>query len=227
VPHAGYIYSGSVTGSVLSKVKLPNRIILLGPNHTGLGEPLSLSPSRAWKTPLGPVSIDTELNRGLLEHCPDLREDSDAHLKEHSLEVQIPFIQMLQPGSRISAICVGTTRYEILESLGHGMSKVLRSLKESVLLLSSSDMTHYESADSAASKDRLAIDRILEMDPSGLHRTIIEHNISMCGFAPTVAVLTACRDLGATGGQLVKYTNSGEASGDYRQVVAYAGIVIF
>jgi AmmeMemoRadiSam system protein B len=226
VPHAGYIYSGAVTGSVLSKVKLPRRIILLGPNHTGLGEPLSLSPSRAWKTPLGSVSIDKEMNQGLLDHCSDLRENSDAHLKEHSLEVQIPFIQLLQPDSCISAICVGTTRYDVLESLGHAMAQVLQSLNEPVMLLSSSDMTHYESAESAASKDRLAIDRILEIDPPGLYRTIVENNISMCGFAPTVAVLTACRDMSASGGQLVEYTNSGEASGDYTQVVAYAGIVI-
>jgi len=226
VPHAGYIYSGSVTGSVLSTVKLPRKVILLGPNHTGLGAPLSLSSDTAWRTPLGKVSIDRVLNRKLLENCPELREDTDAHLREHSLEVQIPFIQMIQPDCSISAICIGTAKYDALQSLGRAMAEIVRSAEEPVLLLSSSDMTHYESAESAATKDRLAIDHILKIDASGLYRTVLENNISMCGFAPTVSVLTACLEIGATAGRLIEYTNSGEKSGDFHQVVAYAGIVL-
>ena len=226
VPHAGYIYSGAVTGKVLSAVKLPHRAILLGPNHSGRGEALALSPDRGWNTPLGTAGIDTELNRKLLEACPELQPDTDAHINEHSLEVQVPFLQALQPDCRISAICIGTSEYAALESLGHAMARVVRSLEEPVLLLASSDMTHYESADTAARKDRLAIGRVLEIDPHGLYETIIEKNISMCGFAPTVSVLTACLDLGASEGRLLEYTNSGEASGDYQHVVAYAGMVI-
>jgi AmmeMemoRadiSam system protein B len=226
VPHAGYVYSGSVTGRVLSSVEIPQRIIMLGPNHTGLGTPLSLSPDAAWQTPLGTVSIDSELNAKLLEFCPELQEDSHAHLKEHSLEVQLPFIQMLQPRCLIAAICIGTSRYAALESLGHALAQAVRSCGEPVLLLASSDMTHYESAESAAAKDRLAINRILEVDPTGLYRTVVENNITMCGFGPTTSVLTACRDLDATEGKLLEYTNSGEASGDFRRVVAYAGMVI-
>lgn len=226
VPHAGYIYSGSVAGAVLSSVKLPRRIILLGPNHTGMGEPLSLSPDTSWTTPLGDIPVDQELNLKLLENCPELREDRDAHRREHSLEVQIPFLQVLRPGCTISAICVGTAKYDMLQSLGRAMAKAVQSAGEPVLLLSSSDMTHYESAESAAAKDRLAIDRILELDPSGLYRTVLENNISMCGFAPTISVLTACLETGATSGRLIDYTNSGVETGDFRQVVAYAGIVI-
>ena len=226
VPHAGYVYSGSVTGKVLSAVRLPQRIILLGPNHTGWGEALSLAPENSWKTPIGTVPIDSEMNRKLLELCPELREDSDAHLKEHSLEVQLPFLQMLQPDCRFSAICIGTAEYTILESLGHAMAEAVRSLSEPVLLLSSSDMTHYESADSAARKDKLAIDCILRIDPRGLYDTIIENNISMCGFGPTVSILTSCLDLGSAEGHLIDYTNSGGASGDFGSVVAYAGIII-
>jgi len=226
VPHAGYVYSGSVTGKVLSSVQLPRRIILMGPNHTGRGKALALSPCSAWNTPLGTVLTDSELNRLLMDACPALQEDSDAHLKEHSLEVQIPFIKTLQPDCRISAICIGISDYTILEKLGHAMADVIQSINEPVLLLSSSDMTHYESADTAARKDRQAIDRIIEVDPPGLYRTIIEKDISMCGFAPTISALVACLDMGASTGRLIGYTNSGEASGDYDSVVAYAGITI-
>ena len=226
VPHAGYIYSGSVTGKVLSAIRLPRRTILLGPNHTGRGMPLALSTYASWKTPLGTVPTDVELNRLLLGACPELQEDTDAHMREHSLEVQIPFLQIFQPDCAISAICIGTSNYSALEKLGHALARALEASDEPALLLSSSDMTHYESADTAARKDRQAIDRILEIDPPGLYHTVLEKNISMCGFAPTISVLVACLDMGASAGKLIDYTHSGKASGDYSQVVAYAGIAI-
>lgn len=226
VPHAGYVYSGSVTGKVMSAIRVPEEIVLLGPNHSGNGAALALAPEGAWRTPLGTVSVHQELNRQLLAECPELEEDAAAHRREHSLEVQIPFIQALQPAFRFSAICVGTARYSSLEALGHGMAKIIRSAKGPVLLVASSDMTHYEPADTAASQDRLAIDRILAVDPEGLFRVIMEKEISMCGFAPTVAVLVACRDLGSTAARLIDYSNSGAASGDYSRVVAYAGLAV-
>jgi len=226
VPHAGYVYSGAVAGKVFASVHLPGRVILLGPNHTGRGTSLALAPGGAWRTPLGAVSVDAQINRDLLAECPGLQEDPSAHLGEHSLEVQLPFLQVFQPDFRFSAICIRTADYSTLETLGHGMARVIKSLKESVLLVASSDMTHYEPADEAARQDRFAIDRMLEVDPRGLHQVVLERDISMCGFAPTVAVLVACRDLGASAGQLIRYTNSGEAGGDYGSVVAYAGIAI-
>jgi AmmeMemoRadiSam system protein B len=226
VPHAGYIYSGSVAGEVFSAVTLPRRIILLGPNHSGRGAALALSPAGAWHMPLGTVWIDEEINRRLMEECSALQEDSSAHRNEHSLEVQIPFIQVLQPDFRFSAICVRTTDYSMLESLGHAMARVINSMKESVLLVASSDMTHYEAAEAAKKQDQLAIDRLLALDPRGLYTTVLEKDISMCGFAPAVAVLVACSDLGATAGRLVRYTNSGAVSGDFDEVVAYAGLTI-
>lgn len=226
VPHAGYIYSGPVTGKVLSAVEVPRRTILLGPNHTGLGGALALSPDAAWRTPLGAVSTDSGLNQNLLQSCPGLREDAAAHLKEHSLEVQIPFLQAIRPDCRISAITIGTSNYESLEALGHGIARAVLHMDSPVLLLASSDMTHYESAEAASRKDKMAIQRILELDPPGLYRTVMENNITMCGFAPTISVLVACLDMGASTARLIDYTNSGEASGDYRQVVAYAGIAI-
>ncbi len=226
VPHAGYIYSGAVAGKVFSSVRLPRRIILLGPNHTGRGATLALAPAGTWRTPLGVVSVDAEVNRNLLSQCSGLREDIAAHLYEHSLEVQLPFIQVLRLDFSFSAICVRTEDYVTLEDLGHAMARVIKSLKEPVLLVASSDMTHYQPAEQAAKQDRLAIDRMLELDARGLHQVVREKNISMCGFAPTVATLVACRDLGASSGRLIRYTNSGETSGDYDRVVGYAGIAI-
>lgn len=226
VPHAGYIYSGAVAGKVFSSVNLPKRFIILGPNHTGRGVPLALSPANKWRTPLGVVPVDTELNQKLLKACPQLREDSSAHQDEHCLEVQIPFLQVLKPGCRFSAICVRTADFAALESLGHAMARVVRDEAEPVLLVASSDMTHYEDADTAARQDRFAIDQMLALDPAGLYRVILENDITMCGFAPAVSVLVACADLGASSGTLIQYTHSGVVSGDYDRVVAYAGIAL-
>ena len=226
VPHAGYVYSGSVMGEVFSSVRLPDRMILLGPNHTGRGAALALAPAGTWDMPLGKAHIDAEMNQALKAECPELKEDPAAHRFEHSLEVQVPFLQMLRRDFRFCAICVRTIDFPILEALGHAIAKTIRSLKEPVLLIASSDMTHYETKDEAARQDRFAIDHILAIDPSGLYSVVLDKDISMCGFAPTVAVLTACRDLGASAGQLIRYTNSGEASGDYSRIVAYAGIAI-
>lgn len=226
VPHAGYIYSGSVAGRVFSSVKLPKRFIILGPNHTGQGVSLALSPAAGWVTPLGVAEIDSDLNAKLMNECPQIREDQSAHRREHCLEVQIPFLQILQPDFRFSAICVRTADFALLEALGRAMARVIRFESEPVMLIASSDMTHYENAEIASSQDRLAIDRMIAVDPAGLYETVIDKDITMCGFAPAVAVLAACADLGAMSGRLIQYTNSGEVTGDTSQVVAYAGLAI-
>ncbi len=225
-PHAGYQYSGAVAGAVFGAVRLPRYFILLGPNHTGLGVPLGVSPASAWRTPLGHASIDAGLNDRLLEEVPLLSPDDACHALEHSLEVQLPFLQARVPDLRIAAVCIGTSDYAALESLGHGLARIVRSWPDPVLILSSSDMTHYEPAELARRKDRLAIDRVLAVDPGGLYRTVRDHDISMCGFAPTVAALIAARDLGAASGRLIRYANSGEVSGDFHRVVGYAGMVV-
>jgi hypothetical protein len=225
-PHAGYIYSGPVAGAVFSAARLPRCFVLLGPNHTGRGAPLGLSPAGTWRTPLGLANIDPSLNQVLLKEIPGLKEDRASHAWEHSLEVQLPFLQARVPDLRFAAICIGTGKYDLLESLGHGLARVLSSWSEPVLIVSSSDMTHYESAEIASRKDQLAIERVLAVDPHGLYLVVHEKDISMCGFAPTVAALTACRDLGATTGRLIRYSNSGAASGDYDRVVGYAGMAV-
>jgi AmmeMemoRadiSam system protein B len=226
VPHAGYVYSGSVAGEVFSAVRLPHRIILIGPNHSGRGAALALAPVGAWHMPLGTAWIDVEMNRSLLAECPGLTEDPSAHRSEHSLEVQIPFLQVLQPDFTFSAICIGTIEYSVLEALGHAMARTIRAMQELVLLVVSSDMTHYETAEDADRQDHFAIDRIRAVDANGLYQIVMEKDITMCGFAPAVAALVACRDVGASSGRLIRYTNSGEASGDYTSVVAYAGMAV-
>ena len=225
-PHAGYVYSGAVAGAVFSSVHLPGFFVILGPNHTGRGAPLALAPAGEWRTPLGAVSISDELNRSLLAECPLLREDSVAHAREHSLEVQLPFLQILSPGFRFAAVCVGTGAYGDLVSLGRALARVIRSAPGPVLVVSSSDMTHYEPADTASRKDNLAIGRILDLDPEGLYNVVRKEGVTMCGFAPTVAALEACLHLGAKAGKLIRYANSGDASGDYASVVGYAGLAV-
>lgn len=225
-PHAGYIYSGPVAGAVYAAVRLPSRFIILGPNHTGRGVALSLHPAGDWRTPLGTVSIDGEINRLLVAECPLLEEDAAAHAHEHSIEVQIPFLQVLAGELSFAAICVGTADFASLEALGHALARVVKSVPEPVLVVASSDMTHYESAEAASRKDRYAIEKMEQLDPQGLYRTIFDKDVSMCGFAPAVAMLIGCRDLGATGGHLVRYANSGDVSGDYDRVVGYAGMAV-
>jgi len=224
VPHAGYIYSGAVAGAVYSTIELPKRFVILGPNHTGWGSSLALYPEGGWQTPLGTAPIDAQLNRLLIEECSGLREDGLAHRQEHCLEVQIPFLQALIPDFEFSAICVGTADYAALDALGRALARVVRSASEPVLLVASSDMTHFQPSAVAAKWDELAIGRMRAVDPEGLHRIVNEKAISMCGFAPVVAVLIACRDLGVSTGKLIRYANSGEVSGDSRRVVAYAGM---
>jgi len=224
-PHAGYVYSGPVAGAVYGAIRIPKRAILLGPNHTGRGAPLALYPAGEWRTPLGVVPVDDEINQSLIRECRELSEDQSAHLREHSLEVQLPFLQLRVPDIRISAICIGTESYTSLEMLGHAVAHTVLSLNDPVLIVSSSDMTHYESAKTAAFQDKFAIDRMLAVDPEGLYREVRDRGISMCGFAPTVAALTACRDLGAAAGRLMRYANSGDVSGDFSSVVGYAALL--
>ena len=233
-PHAGLVYSGSVAGAVYSRVELPGTFVLIGPNHTGLGAPVSLMAKGTWETPLGAVRINEDLASAVLSKSRRIHDDTMAHLREHSLEVQLPFIQYLKKEFTIVPIQMLDTRFETCVELGNAIASAiaecgLRSAEYKAggtLIVASSDMSHYVSAVTAKKKDHAAIERILELDAKGLYSTVRDEGISMCGFGPAVAMLTACRILGATKAELVKYANSGEVSGDYDQVVGYAGIVV-
>jgi MEMO1 family protein len=226
VPHAGYMYSGHVAGAVYARLELPKRYIILCPNHTGMGEPLSINSEGSWLTPLGEVPIDTELAAKLKEIFPALQDDALAHRSEHATEVQIPFLQALAPGFRFVPITVGVSRFDVLEALGIAMAEALANERGQVLIVASSDMNHYEADAPTRVKDRMAIDQILALDPRGLYDVVKRENISMCGFGPTVAMLTAARRLGATNAELIKYATSADTSGDYDYCVGYAGIAV-
>jgi AmmeMemoRadiSam system protein B len=225
-PHAGYVYSGAIAGEVFSRVKVPGRVVLLGPNHHGLGRPAAVSSASSWLTPLGPIVVDGDLAARILQGCPELTADEEAHRLEHSLEVQVPFIQFLAPAAAIVPICLGSLSLDALLRLGESLGEVLTGMPDEVLIVASSDMTHYEPGQIAREKDKRAIDRILALDPAGLYRTVRDERISMCGVLPVVVMLAAARKLGAEAATLVRYGNSGDITGDQSAVVGYAGIVV-
>jgi MEMO1 family protein len=226
VPHAGYMYSGGVAGEVYASIEIPMRCILLGPRHFPRGEPLAILAQGSFATPLGEAQIDSELAVSLAHECPRLREDPVAHEREHSLEVQIPFLQFLVKDFRFVPVVLATDRYGAIEELGSAVAKVVASAGEPVLAIASTDMNHYESDAVTRVKDARAIERILALDPRGLYDTVRGEGITMCGYAATAAMLIAMRELGATEARLVRYATSGDVSGDREQVVGYAGIVI-
>ncbi len=225
-PHAGYMYSGHVAGAVYARLDLPRRFVILCPNHTGVGEPLAIMSSGAWKTPLGEARIDSELAGRLLAGFSYLSEDAGAHRSEHALEVQLPFLQALAGDFSFVPIAVGVGGYPVLAALGEALAAALEKEPEPVLIIASSDMNHYESDAVTRVKDHKAIERILALDPRGLYDVVGSADISMCGYGPTVAMLTAVRSLGASAAELVKYATSADISGDKERVVGYAGVVV-
>ncbi|MDP3480573.1 MAG: AmmeMemoRadiSam system protein B [Desulfoprunum sp.] len=224
-PHAGYVYSGFVAGEVLNSVEIPETVILLGPNHHGQGKPVALSQS-TWHMPMGDVPVEKEISTGLQTALSCIQLDETAHRYEHSLEVQIPFLQALQNNLSIVPLVISHISYPLCVEISLALAQVIAASDKEVLIVASSDMTHYESRKMAGQKDRLALDRIEQLDASGLYRTVMDHRISMCGVIPvTIALLTAVH-LGAKEARVLTYTDSGEVSGDTDQVVGYAGIVI-
>jgi MEMO1 family protein len=226
VPHAGYMYSGGVAGKVYGALKIPRKLLLLGPRHFPRGEALAILSEGAWNTPLGNAKIDESLAADLERAFPALREDEVAHSGEHSLEVQLPFLQTLAGNFEFVPIVLGVDRLETLESLGRAIAKVVAAQSEPVLIVTSSDMNHYESDEITRLKDRLAIEKILGLDPRGLHEVVRVKEISMCGYAPAVVMLAAARELGATRAELVAYATSADVSGDRDWTVGYAGMII-
>ncbi|MDP3791965.1 MAG: AmmeMemoRadiSam system protein B [Candidatus Omnitrophota bacterium] len=228
LPHAGYIYSGVVAGAVLASVNPKSTYIIMGPNHTGLGSPFSLCASDSWRTPLGDVKINGELTEKLLKDCDLLRKDELAHIHEHSIEVQLPFLQKLQGEFTFVPIVISVSDIKTYRHIGECMAKSIKELKmdKIVAIIASSDMTHYESQESAKEKDSKAIEAILNLDEKMLVQRVQELDISMCGFAPAAIMISAVKNLGAKKARLVKYQTSGDVSQDRSSVVGYAGIII-
>jgi MEMO1 family protein len=238
VPHAGYMYSGQVAGAVFARLELPRRFVILCPNHTGAGQPLAIMSRGRWLTPLGEAAIDEQLAEELKCEFPSLRDDAVAHSREHALEVQLPFLQQMVREFTFVPIVVGTGQLEALTELGLSLARVLKpplpadatavsaEARHDVLMIASSDMNHYEDDERTRVKDRMAIDKVLALDPEGLWKTVRREQISMCGYGPAVAMLTAARALGASKAELVRYATSGDVSGDRSHVVGYAGMIV-
>jgi hypothetical protein len=226
-PHAGYMYSGHVAGAVFAGITIPRLCIVICPNHTGMGRPLAIMSEGVWETPLGLVPIASHFAADLKQRFPLLQEDSSAHRSEHAAEVELPFLQLRQPGLKFVPIALGTGQFEALEQLGLALADSIAAHPEPVLLVASSDMNHYESDAITRVKDQSAIEPILRLDARALHDVVTQQHISMCGFGPAVAMLTATKELGATSAELIKYATSGDISGDRNLVVGYAGIIVF
>jgi hypothetical protein len=225
-PHAGYMYSGAVAGAVYGAIEIPPTVVILGPNHHGRGARIALFPDGEWLTPLGPVPINARLAELVREHAPGVESDAAAHRFEHSLEVQVPFLQHLRPDVSIVPLCLGFGDFPRCRTLGLGLAAAIRAYAEPVLIIASSDMTHYESAAAAREKDQEALRAVLALNPEGLLAVCRDKEITMCGVIPAAVMLVAVRELGATEARLVRYATSGDVTGDNRQVVAYAAVTV-
>ncbi|MFW8600874.1 AmmeMemoRadiSam system protein B [Desulfobacterota bacterium M19] len=225
VPHAGYVYSGAVAAQTFQRIEIPPVVVVTGPNHHGIGADLALMREGCWRMPMGEVNINSALADNLLGG-EVFSADYTAHLKEHSLEVQIPFLQYFSGELEIVPICASYITYAQCRRAGEELARAIEAWPQPVLMVASTDMTHYESRKIASRKDSLALDCIKNLDPEALYDTVIREKISMCGFIPVTIVLTAAVLLGASRAELVRYTDSGEVSGDIAQVVGYAGLIV-
>lgn len=222
LPHAGYVYSGAVAAAVLARVEVPPRVVLLGPNHTGLGFGAAIDPHDAWDTPAGRVAVDRDFIELLLGAAPSLELDAAAHAREHSLEVLLPLIQHRRPDFKIVPVCLGEPRLGLCEEVGRALA-ILSPDPAATLIVASSDMNHYESRAVARRKDAIAYGHIRALDASGLFASVRASGISMCGFLPASALLSCMKDVGASRVELVAEADSGDVTGDPSSVVAYAG----
>ncbi len=226
VPHAGLIYSGSVAGAVYSAINFPDTFLMIGPNHTGLGPSISIMDTGEWQVPTGIVSIDSKLASRIIFNTTLVVRDVQAHLFEHSLEVQLPFIAYLSNEAKIVPIAMRSASFNECISLAESIANAIRSIDYPVTVLASSDMSHYLPDKTARLKDSKAMEKILNIDPEGLYDLVVKDKLSMCGYLPITVMLSASKFLGATTARLVKYMTSGEVSGDYDSVVGYAGIIL-
>ncbi len=225
-PHAGYIYSGAVAGAVYSRIELKPVYIILGPNHTGRGKPYSIMSEGSWAMPQGEIQIDAELAKRLVKGSEFLEEDFLAHAYEHSIEVQLPFLQFFKKPFKFIPIIISQAQGHVYQALGIEIAKAVKDAKADVLIIASSDLTHYEDQESAKAKDKKVLAAILSLDAGELVNRVEKFDISMCGYAAVSVMLTAAKELGAKSAELVKYQTSGDVSGDYSSVVGYGGIIV-
>jgi len=225
-PHAGYMYSGDVTGAVLSAVNIPKTVVVISFSHRGIGERYAVWPDGAWKTPLGKVPINEPLASKLLKGSSLLVADTETFAFEHSGEVMLPFLQVLRPDVDVVMVSIyPVSPLDDLQTIGREMGTAFTETEAKPLVLSSTDMTHYASAATAEKQDGLAIKQMLLLDEARLFEVVRDNDISMCGVCPVVVMMACVKKLGATIARLVRYENSGKATQDDSSVVAYAGLI--
>jgi MEMO1 family protein len=225
-PHAGYMYSGRIACEVLSGVEITDSMIILGPNHTGAGQSFAVYGKGKWRTPLGAVSIDEDLSAAICKSADILKDDVSAHMHEHSIEVQLPIIQYFKNNFKIVPIVLSEGDFQQYNQIAAALAHSIKNSGKDILIVASSDMTHYEPQDKAKDKDKLAIDAILKLDENLLYEVVKKHDISMCGYIAVMVMISAVKKLGAKSAKLVRYSTSGDIAGDYSSVVGYAGIII-
>ncbi len=225
VPHAGYIYSGETAAKVYAKVRVPERVLLLGPNHTGLGARVAVYPEGRWRVPLGEMAVDEELTRALLEGLPEATPDTLAHREEHALEVQVNFLLWRNPHARGAFVVLKVLSWAQIQEMARHMVQLLQPFPD-LLLVVSTDLSHYYPESVAQKLDAILIDALRRVDPEALWRATMEEGINMCGFIPATLLLAYLREQGYEGkGELVEYTTSARTSGDCGSVVGYAGVI--
>ncbi len=227
-PHAGIIYSGPAAARGFFQVASdgkPEHVIILGPNHRGVGTSLAVSTAAEWETPLGKVKVDEVGARNLLAESTKLKKDDAAHAYEHSLEIQLPFLQYLYGDEfNILPVCMGSQDLATSQEVGKAIARAFSP--QDTLIIASSDFTHYESHSSAKKKDGIALQAIERLDAEGLVAAIDRYDITMCGPGPIIAMMTACKQWGVAGVNVLGYTTSGDVTGDYSHVVGYASVEV-
>ncbi len=227
-PHAGYIFSGACAGKGFGAVDVPGIVIILGVNHYGFGHPFAVDGHDSWQTPLGPAEVHKELREKLIKDSEIFEIDSNASIKEHSLEVQVPFVQYINPAAKILPITIAAADVQRLMAAGKEIAALINdNPDDDILMVASTDMSHFISEERAREKDKKAIDKILLLDPEGLMNTVAMERISMCGAAPTAIMLSAALELGVQKAEVIDYTNSGRVMGDYNRVVAYLSMIVY
>ncbi|MEM2025111.1 MAG: AmmeMemoRadiSam system protein B [Desulfurococcaceae archaeon] len=227
VPHAGYTYSGPIAAHSYYEAAsegVPETVVILGTNHTGYGKPVSIYPEGVWETPLGLLEVDSELGEKIAELSEIADIDEYAHLEEHSVEVQLPFIQYIYGDKvKILPIVIGVHTPELASDVSAAIANAVRSLNRDVIIISSSDFTHYEPYETALEKDSAAINRILELDTNGFYRVVIDENVTICGPGGIMTIMEIAKSAGAKAA-LLKHATSGDIGGDKSSVVGYATI---
>jgi AmmeMemoRadiSam system protein B/AmmeMemoRadiSam system protein A len=225
VPHAGYQYSGPVTGATISRIKFKDTFVIMGPTHSGRGKPYSVMAEGTWKTPLGNVEVDAGLARAIIDLTDYAEADDLAHQEEHAVEVQLPFLQYFRPDARIVPVILGGGSLDVYREIGKGIAAAIRKVKREAVILASGDMTHYEPQNTAREKDMKAVEAMLALDEEELTRRYKGLHITMCAYGPVACLIAAAKELGANSAELVKYMTSGDATGDFSAVVGYAGVI--